>query len=86
MKPERKDSMTMLLVDTDYIVYEKDGETLKLTIDDCCHILMHMGITHKKVYNVHMGDVLFSFNKDIVIDIMRLINNYDDKQIKKKGR
>lgn len=74
--------MTILLIDTDYIVYEKDGETLKLTIDDCCHMLMNMGITHKRVYSTNQGGVLFNFTKEMIIDTMRLINNYENKQVK----
>lgn len=77
--------MTILMVDADYIVFEKDGETLKCTEYEFCCMLMRMGIEVKSTCQVRQGDVLFVFSKDIIIDSMLLMRKKNKKgKVKKK--
>jgi len=67
--------VTILFADKDYIVFEQDGETLKVDKDMFCHMLMRIGVNFTDKFSTHSGDVLFIFHKEVIIDCLRVLNS-----------
>lgn len=69
----------VILIETDHIIFEKDGVCHLFTLDEFLHMLMRMGIMNKTKYECIHDGVKFIFDKELVVYCVQAI------QAKKEG-